>query len=172
MHHGFFFRAEDFSYFINQVETLQNDINDELDELRKEMKEYDYRMLSEGMNERLRFMKDKYGNDMHAFSHGEAYLKIFETRIRQKGIYLFDEPEAALSPIKQLSLISIILEKVKKEKAQFIIATHSPLVMGIPDACLYEIQEKEMVKVKYEDTEHYRITRSFLENPKQYLKYL
>ena len=69
---------------------------------------------------------------MQVFSHGEAYLKILQTRIGEKGIFLLDEPEAALSPLKQLSLISLILEILKNKTAQFIIATHSPILMGIP----------------------------------------
>src|ERR1700676_5016928 len=68
-----------------------------------------------------------YGENMQAFSHGEAYLKIIQTRIQDKGIYLLDEPEAALSPLKQLSLIAFILDILKKDRSQFIIASHSPI---------------------------------------------
>jgi predicted ATPase len=85
---------------------------------------------------------------------------------------LLDEPEAALSPLKQLSLISLILEIVKMKNAQFIIATHSPILMGIPNATLYEIQENSMKQVEYTETDHYRITKTFLDNPDYYLRHL
>jgi predicted ATPase len=109
---------------------------------------------------------------MQAFSHGEAYIKILQTRIGDKGIFLLDEPEAALSPLKQLSLISLILQIIKNKNAQFIIATHSPILMGIPGATLYQIQEDAMQMVDYKETDHYRITKTFLDNPEYYLRHL
>jgi predicted ATPase len=108
---------------------------------------------------------------MQAFSHGEAYLKILQTRIADKGIYLLDEPEAALSPLKQLSLIAFIIEVLKNKNSQFIIATHSPILMGIPNATLYEIQEDGMQQVGYKETDHYRITKRFLDDPNHYLRH-
>ena len=87
-------------------------------------------------------------------------------------MFLLDEPEAALSPIKQLSLIAFILEVLKGGKAQFILATHSPILMGIPGAVLYEIREEGMERVSYTDTDHYRITKRFLVDPESYLRHL
>lgn len=124
------------------------------------------------MNYTLFEMRKNYGENMQAFSHGEAYLKILQTRILDKGIYLLDEPEAALSPLKQLSLIAFILEVLKNENTQFIISTHSPILMGIPGARLYEIQEDGMQQVEYKETDHYRITKTFLDNPESYLRHL
>jgi predicted ATPase len=124
------------------------------------------------MNYNLREMKKNYGEDMQAFSHGEAYLKILQTRIGDKGIFLLDEPEAALSPLKQLSLIFFIMEVLKNNNTQFIISTHSPILMGIPNALIYEIQEDSLQRVNYKDTDHYRITKLFLDNPEHYLKEL
>jgi predicted ATPase len=117
-------------------------------------------------------MRKDYGENMQAFSHGEAYLKILQTRIGDKGIYILDEPEAALSPIKQLSLIFFIVEVLKNRNTHFIISTHSPLLMGIPGATIYEIKEDGMSTVPYEETEHYRITKTFLNNPNSYLREL
>ncbi len=128
--------------------------------------------MGEGMNYQLQKMKKDYGKNMNAFSHGEAYLKILQTRINGKGIYILDEPEAALSPLKQLSLISLIMDVTKKYRSQFIIATHSPIIMSISGAFLYEIKENDIHKTDYRDTEHYTITRSFLENPDQFLRHL
>ena len=128
--------------------------------------------MSDNMNYRLHSMRKEYGENMQAFSHGEAYLKIFEARIGKKGIFLLDEPEAALSPLKQLSLLFLIMESVKNENTQFILATHSPIMMGIPGATIYEIKEDGMQMVRFEETDHYTITKTFLNNPDFYLRHL
>jgi len=169
---GFFFRAEDFSDFINSVENENRKIAGDLADLKGKVDDAIIKRMSENMNYSLYKMRDDYGENIQAFSHGEAYFKILETRIGNKGIYLLDEPEAALSPIKQLSLMSLILEILKKENTQFIIATHSPILMGFPGATLYEIHENAMEKVAFKDTDHYRITKTFLDNPAHYLRYL
>lgn len=169
---GFFFRAEDFSDFINAVERENNKIAGDLHDLKGLVDDSIIKRMSESMNFSLHEMRKNYGENMQAFSHGEAYLKILETRIGEKGIYLLDEPEAALSPLKQLSLMSLILEVVKNKNTQFIMATHSPILMGIPGAVIYEIKEEEMQKVDFKDTDHYRITKTFLDNPEYYLRHL
>jgi predicted ATPase len=169
---GFFFRAEDFSDFINGVEKAQNSIEQSLSDLRGNVDDAIITTMGENMNRALQEMRRDYGENMQAFSHGEAYLKILQTRIADKGIYLLDEPEAALSPIRQLSLIAFILEVLKKKNSQFIIATHSPLLMGIPNAVIYEIQEDSIKAVAWEETDHYRITKTFLDNPAYYLRHL
>jgi len=169
---GFFFRAEDFSAFVDSVEKEKNKLAAQLRDLEGEVNDSVLRQMYESMNYPLQQMRKDYGENMLAFSHGEAYLKILETRITSKGIYLLDEPEAALSPVKQLSLIFFILEVLKNKNSQFIIATHSPILMGIPAAFIYEIQENGIERVEFTDTEHYRITKSFLDNPQAYLRHL
>jgi predicted ATPase len=169
---GFFFRAEDFSDFVNSVENENKKIAIDLSELKGQVDDSIIDKMSESMNYNLREMRKIYGANMQAYSHGEAFLKILQTRIGEKGIFLLDEPEAALSPLKQLSLLSLILEIVKMKNAQFIIATHSPILMGIPNATLYEIQEDAMKQVEYRETDHYRITKTFLDNPDYYLRHL
>jgi predicted ATPase len=169
---GFFFRAEDFSDFVNSVENENKKIAMDLIELKGTVDDSIIERLSESMNYNLREMRRSYGSNMQAFSHGEAFLKILQTRIGDKGVFLLDEPEAALSPLKQLSLIALILDIVKMKNAQFIIATHSPILMGIPDAVIYEIQEDSMQQVEYTETDHYRITKTFLDNPEHYLRHL
>jgi predicted ATPase len=168
---GFFFRAEDFSDFVNSVEKEKNKISGTLSDLRGKVDDAIIEQMSESMNYTLHKMRHDYGENMQAFSHGEAYLKILQTRIGNKGIFLLDEPEAALSPLRQLSLIAFILEVLKTNNAQFIIATHSPILMGIPGATLYEIQEEGMRQVQYKETDHYRITKTFLDNPEHYLRH-
>jgi predicted ATPase len=169
---GFFFRAEDFSAFIDSVEREKGKIARDLSELKGNVDDSIIEKMSESMNYSLHQMRKNYGENMQAFSHGEAYLKILQTRILGKGIYLLDEPEAALSPLRQLSLIAFILEVLKNKNAQFIIATHSPILMGIPGAALYEIQDDNMQQVTYTETDHYRITKAFLDNPQAYLRHL
>ncbi len=167
---GFFFRAEDFSDFINSVENENKKIAGDLHELKGVVDDYIIKQMSDNMNYSLREMRKNYGENMQAFSHGEAYLKILQIRLGDKGVYLLDEPEAALSPLKQLSLIFLILEVLKNRNTQFIISTHSPILMGIPDAMIYEIRDESMEQVRYNETDHYRITKTFLDNPDYYLR--
>lgn len=169
---GFFFRAEDFSQFINSVETARAGNQAFLQDLKGTVRESVIDEMAESMNYPLQAMRRDYGENMQAFSHGEAYLKILQTRIGDKGIYLLDEPEAALSPLRQLSLISYILEVIRNKKSQFILATHSPILMGIPGACIYEISDSGIAQTGFENTEHYQITKTFLDNPEFYLRHL
>ena len=171
-HKGFFFRAEDFSQFIDGVDREREKIAMELLDLKGKVDDSVIKQMRENMNWAGARMRKDYGMDVQALSHGEAYLTILQTRIQEKGIYLLDEPEAALSPLKQLSLIAFILEVLKGGKAQFMMATHSPILMGIPGATLYEITEDGMKKVEYTETDHYRITKRFLVDPESYLRHL
>ena len=91
--------------------------------------------------------------------------KFFTSRITAKGLYLIDEPEAALSPVRQLSLLSLIKQKVKETGAHFIIATHSPIIMSAPDSEVFYFQDDTITKVDYKETEHYQLTKSILDNP-------
>ena len=108
-------------------------------------------------------IKDSFGGkSLHEQSHGESFFALFLHRLRGNGIYILDEPEAALSPTRQMSLISRMHELVNKD-SQFIIATHSPIIMAYPDAYIYEIKD-DIRRVKYEETEHYQIMRAFINN--------
>jgi predicted ATPase len=169
---GFFFRTEDFSDFINGLERELNKTEQDLIDLKGNVEDSIIRQMSESNSYRLREMRKKYGDNMQSYSHGEAYLKILQTRISDRGLYILDEPEAALSPLKQISLIFLIKQIVSGRNAQFIIATHSPILMGIPDATIMEIQEGGMHIVDYTETDHYKITKAFLNNPNQYLRHL
>lgn len=168
---GFFFRAEDFSSFVDAVERGRITAMIELAELGGKVPDSIIEKLGSSMNFKLSTMIRAYGSDMQAYSHGEAYLTILQKQMRDKGVYFLDEPEAALSPLKQLSLMALIMEMLKNRDTQFIIATHSPILMGLPDATIYEIREEGMSAVGYKDTDHYRITKTFLDNPEYYLRY-
>jgi predicted ATPase len=111
------------------------------------------------------------GKSLHEQSHGESFFSVIMNRFRGNGLYILDEPEAALSPAKQLALLSRMHELIQKN-AQFIIATHSPIVMAYPDALLYELKDGIFDAVKYDETEHYSVMKSFMENPKMMLDIL
>ncbi|WP_342554941.1 AAA family ATPase [Paenibacillus sp. FSL R7-0652] len=102
------------------------------------------------------------GRSLHKQSHGESFLNLFINRFSSKGIYLLDEPEAALSPARQLALLRILHDL--SGHSQFIIATHSPILLGYPGAEILSFDDGHIHKMMYEDTDHYLITRSFLEN--------
>ncbi|WP_312111776.1 AAA family ATPase [Brevibacillus reuszeri] len=112
--------------------------------------------------------KNYGGRSLHEQSHGESFLALFANRFSGKGIYLLDEPEAALSPMRQLAFL-YVLQDLVAEGAQFLIATHSPILMGFPGATILNFDASPLVQVRYEETEHYQITRRFLENPAKFL---
>ena len=115
---------------------------------------------------------DRFGGvDLHARSHGQAFLQVLKTRIVDPGLYLFDEPEAALSFTSCLGLIAV-LAQIPTEGSQAIVATHSPLIAATPGATLIEVGEWGMRKVAYEDLELVRSWRHFLDSPHSYVKYL
>ena len=111
------------------------------------------------------------GVSLHQQSHGESFLALMTQRFTGQGLYILDEPEAALSPQRQLAVLSRIHELVL-DGSQFIIATHSPLLMAYPDACIYQCSQEGISPVAYEDTEHFQVTRDFLLNPQRMLKVL
>src|SRR5206468_1098729 len=104
-------------------------------------------------------------------SHGESFLSLFANRFEQ-GIYLLDEPEAALSPQRQLSFLRIIHELETPAHAQFLIATHSPIILSYPGAVLFTLDGDSIREIAYRETEHYRVTRDFLNSPERYFKHL
>jgi len=144
VNNGFFLRAESFYNFASHI-----------DEVAKEDP---------------RIYRNYGGKSLHEQSHGESFISLFRNRFGHKGIYLLDEPEAALSPQRQLVFLSIVHELQKS--AQIIIATHSPILLGYPNAEIYNFNVSPIELIKYEDTEHYQITRRFLENKNFYLKEL
>lgn len=110
------------------------------------------------------------GKSLHSQSHGESFLSLIRNRFGGNGLYILDEPEAALSPSRQMSMLAIMHEVIK-DNSQFIIATHSPIIMSYPDSVIYELNDG-IKKVNYKETEHYKITRAYLENPERMLKIL
>lgn len=121
--------------------------------------------------EEVNYLDSYGGKSLHAQSHGEAFMSVLLHKLKGKGIYIFDEPEAALSPTRQLAALAA-MHRLVKNKSQIIMATHSPILMAYPNAVIYELSAKGIHKVKYEETEHFTITREFLNNPKRMLEIL
>jgi len=111
------------------------------------------------------------GVSLHEMSHGESFLALANNRLRGEGLYLFDEPEAALSPGRQLSLLQVMW-RLAKEGSQFIVATHSPILTAFPGALIYQLGSDGIAPVAYEETEHYQITRGFLLDRERFFKHL
>lgn len=111
------------------------------------------------------------GVSLHEQSHGESFLSLVLNRFGGRGLYILDEPEAALSPMRQLTVLSRMKQLID-DNSQFIIATHSPILLAYPGATIYLIDGRGISSVKYEDTEHYEITKAFLQNPERMLKEL
>jgi predicted ATPase len=145
---GFFLRAESFYNVASNIDALDED-------------------PTAGAR-----IKDAYGGkSLHSQSHGESFFSLMTHRFRGKGLYILDEPEAALSPTRQMAMLTRMHELIQTE-SQFIIATHSPIILSYPDADIYEIRDQKLFLCKYKDTEHYTVTREFLNSPELFLKSL
>ncbi len=142
---GFFMRAESFFSFASYIDELAVDDN--------------------------RILKAYGGRSLHEQSHGESFLNLFNNQF-ESGVYLLDEPEAALSPARILAFMSVLHRLDKSGCAQFLIATHSPMLICYPGATIYQVDEEGVRETSYEDTEHYYLTKSFLDNPAAYLRHL
>ena len=113
-----------------------------------------------------------YGKkSLHHQSHGEAFLSLLTNRLQGDGVYLFDEPEAALSPQRQLSVLTL-LHRLVYHQSQLVIATHSPILLAYPNARIYQFSENGIAEIKYTDTEHFQITRDFLNRHERMLEIL
>ena len=116
-------------------------------------------------------MKRYGGVSFHEQSHGESFLSLVTNRFEGNGLYIMDEPEAALSPQRLLTLL-VLMDELVKKSSQFIIATHSPIIMAFPGADIIQFSENGMERVSYRETESYRITKQFMDDPERMVKYL
>lgn len=112
------------------------------------------------------------GKSLHDQSHGESFFSFFVNRMGKGGFFVLDEPEAALSPARQLSLLVIMNQLCKDSDTQFIIATHSPILLAYPNATIYSCDGDALTKIDYKDTDHYQITKRFLDDPNRYMHHL
>ena len=173
-HKGFFLRAEDFFGFTKYLARLRAEMQDRLTEIDVEYADRSAwaRGLARGPAAgSLAAIERRYGVDLDANSHGESFLKLFRSRFVPGGLYVLDEPEAPLSPQSQLGFIAMVKEMIA-EDAQFIIATHSPILLAFPGATIYTFDEAPPRRVKYNELEHVRLTRDFLNAPEAFLRHL
>ncbi len=171
---GFFLRAEDFFGYVKAQAQSRHQMEQDIkrvDEKYIGRTEYAKSLAKMPFAGEINNMKRKYGGDLDNFSHGESFMTLFHARFVPGGLYLLDEPEAPLSPIRQLALLSTIKEMLAQE-AQFIIATHSPIIMAIPGAEILSFDQVPIKPVAYDQLEHVNLTRDFLNNPEQYLRHL
>lgn len=145
---GFFMRAESFVHFADYLDAQAGDFS------------ADVAYGAYG------------GRSLNTQSHGESFLSLFENRFHRPGLYILDEPEAALSPQRILTFLTLIHQLTKEGDAQFIISTHSPMLMAFPGAQFLYIEDGVLREIDYRDTEHYRLTLSFLQNPERYFRHL
>ena len=129
---------------------------------------FNIRAFSTGIDLRLRAYG---GKSLHEQSHGESFISLFAHRFEQ-GIYILDEPEAALSPQRQLSFLKIIHDLSTPGHAQFLIATHSPILLSFPGAVLFDLDGDTIQEIDYRETKHFLITRDFLNSPERFFKHL
>jgi len=111
------------------------------------------------------------GRSLHDQSHGEAFLSLLEHRLQGGGVFILDEPEAALSPSRQLTVLRMFHDLIKRG-SQFIIATHSPILLSYPGASIYQVSHEAIQRVAYESTEHFQVSRQFLMAPDRMLRVL
>jgi predicted ATPase len=171
---GFFLRAEDFFGYARSLSKMRAELERDLRAVDNE-----YRDRSEAAiglaklpyQSELGALQRRYGEGLDSGSHGEGFMRLFQERFVPGGLYLLDEPEAPLSPIRQLAFLAALKQMVA-QAAQFIIATHSPILLAFPGAQILSFDCVPIRTVKYEDLEHVTLTRSFLENPEAYLKHL
>lgn len=173
-HRGFFLRAEDFFGFQKALARERAGEQAELVRVAREMahhSELGKAKAREPHAKALADMERRYGANPDARSHGEAFLRLFGSRLAPGGLYLLDEPEAALSPQSQLGFLAMMKDAVDAG-SQFVIATHSPVLMAIPGATILSFDQVPVRAVRFEDLESVRLVRDFLQAPARYLRHV
>ena len=173
-HKGFFLRAEDFFGYAKQMARTRLELEEDIKKV-----DVEYQGRSKFAKDlakmphagELHAIKSRYGDGLDTRSHGESFLALFQSRFVPNGLYLLDEPEAPLSPIRQLAFLSALKQMIAEE-SQFIIATHSPIIMAFPNAEILSFDGGQIRKVKYDELEHVTLTKAFLNDPETYLRYL
>jgi len=171
---GFFLRAEDFFGYARSMRQTKEEFQQELENIQEEYKgrsKYAAGLASMPFQGQLADMERRYGEGLDSYSHGESFLTLFQSRFVPDGLYLLDEPEAALSPMRQLTFLAALKQMVQ-ENSQFIIATHSPIILAFPDAQILFFHEGKIQEVKYSQLEHVQLTKDFLNNPDSFLRHL
>ena len=168
---GFFFSGEEFITYINNLKEMKDNLEADLLEMEEEFKnksEYARNLALGPVRSQLSALNSKYDGELRFKSHGEGFLTFFKNRMHQKGIYLLDEPETPLSATNQYQLLVMITDLVKNG-SQVIIATHSPIVMALKDAVIYNFSKDKIEKIKYDDIESVIFTKHFLNKTNNFI---
>jgi len=171
---SFFFLAEDFTRYIDAREDR---MREEAEELMRIEREYGGRsgyakdLARMPHASGLQAMRTMYGGELGAQSHGEGYIDFFGSRLQPQGLYLMDEPEGALSYYNQYVLMNMIADAVKRD-CQFILSTHSPVLLAYPDAALYAFDNGTLTQTSFGELENISFLRDFLSSPQRYLRRL
>lgn len=174
-HRGFFLRAEDFFNYAKRLRATQSELGELAARYRKELDETPnddgLRRALGSVSAQRDALTSRYGENLDAQSHGESFLHLFGSRLVPQGLYLLDEPEAALSPLRQLAFLSQIKSFVA-QNCQFVIATHSPILMALPDAQILSFEDGEIKPIAFDDVPHVALMRGFLNDPNAFLRRL
>lgn len=171
---GFFLRAEDFFGYVKAQNAMKAQMRTELDRLQRDndqLSELELKRISAPYAGSVRATEQRYGKDLDANSHGESFIAFFKARFGTPGLYILDEPEAALSPLRQLAFLSL-LKEAARGGAQVILATHAPILMAYPGAQLLELRDGRLHKTLFEDIAHVKLLRDFLDLPEGFLRHL
>lgn len=171
---GFFLRAEDFFGFTKRMSAMRSELQAQLAELEltyADRSEHAKALAMLPAKRSLAELEDMYGVDLDANSHGQSFLRLFSSRFVPGGLYLLDEPEAPLSPQSQLALL-VMMQDMVAQQAQFIVATHSPMLLAFPGARIYSFDRVPVEQVPYEELDHVVLMREFLRAPERYVRAL
>ena len=171
---GFFLRAEDFFGFTKRVSAMRSEFQAQLSEIERnyvDRSAHAKALATLPVRRSLAELEQMYGVDLDANSHGQSFLKLFSSRFVPAGLYLLDEPEAPLSPQSQLALL-VMMQDMIAQQAQFIIATHSPMLLAFPGARIYSFDSAPVAEVPFEELDHVVLMREFLNGPERYIRAL
>jgi predicted ATPase len=173
-HRGFFLRAEDFFGYAKKIRQTAEELRQQMNQVDEDYQgrsEYAANLARMPYARELGEIGRRYGEGLDSRSHGESFLALFQARFVADGLYLLDEPEAALSPMRQLTFISA-LKRMVDQNSQFIIATHSPVIVAFPGAAILSFDNGRITPIRYDELEHVNLTRDFLNKPESFLRHL
>ena len=171
---GFYLRAEDFFGYARRLDEMRAGLEAELRRVEVEYADaepYARALAGTPIAGELAALRERYGDGLDARSHGESFLHFFSERLVPGGMYFLDEPEAPLSPARQLAFLSL-LKSMEAADSQVVMATHSPILLAHPGADLLSFDAVPLQRVRYEDLEHVTLMRDFLRDPAAYLRHL
>lgn len=173
-HRGFFLRSEDFFGYARRMQSIREDAENTLRELDadQELSPTARAFARIPHASTVHAIRQRYGEGLDQVSHGESYFALFRSRMVPNGLYLLDEPEAPLSPTRQIGLLSLMKEQVEQHNAQFIIATHAPILMAYPGATILSFDGGTIHPVSFDAVEHVRLLRDFLHAPERFLRHI